>query len=141
VQKKYPSVLYESWAPNHPHTGVFLRAYNNGGNGSAGHSHRGSLEAFTGRDIGFDVPYMDSQGKSAVRAAFIRGDADWPRAAGVQTVTDTTHGNREFAIYVDALNQFYVFPTSQIQPVDHETQNVDALYVKKQTVPRMLRGC
>jgi hypothetical protein len=135
VQKKYPSVLYESWAPNHPHTGVFLRAYNNGGNGSAGHSHRGSLEAFTGRDIGFDVPYMDSQGESAVRAAFIRGDADWPRAAGVQTVTDTTHGTREFAIYVDAFNQFYVFPTSQIQPVDHETQNVDALYVKKQTVP------
>ena len=130
--------LYESYAPLHPYTGVFLRSFCPGDAGSM--SNRGNFDTQVSRDVGYDVPYQDGTGIKSVRQAVLTIDADWPRANGVQTVVDPVYGSREFAVYVDAFSQFSVFPTSQITPVvggSTTTQNVDAMYVRvaKPTLP------
>jgi len=137
---KYRKMVYDSWAPNHPFTGVFLRAFNFEGGADVGMAaQRGPWDAHGSRDIMYDIPYADSQNLDPVRYAYLMGAADWPRAAGVQVVQDDTYGTREFAIYVDAFNQFFAFPTSQITALldaDHDgipDQNVDPMYVKMAT--------
>jgi hypothetical protein len=132
-------VLYESFAPMHSHTGVHLRSYNYGGNTlDPLHVNRGPMGAEVQRDVGYDVPWQDSRGSSRVREAFLHGSTDWPRACGVQTVSDPTFGTRTFAISVDAFSQFSVFPTSEIDTsITDGTQNVPAVDVKtaKPTLP------
>lgn len=134
----YKRVLYESWAPNHPFTGMFLRAYNFGGIGITAYDMRGSIDAHDLRDVGFDVPWAVSDGINPIRRAFIRGEADWPRASGLQTVKSDQYGTREFGLYFDAFNQIAVFPTAAIEPLhkpDPYEQNVKEMYVRRQKIP------
>lgn len=160
VRKRFPFGLFESWAPNHPHTGVHLRntswgfdgprfaAYDPSGIGTDWKNYwvteldrvrqRGALGPHLVRDLYYDIPYQENTGTAPVRTAYIRDTpADWPRAMGNQKVVDLTWGTREFAIYVDAFNQFFVFPTSQIDPIDPLNpfdQNVLSTFVKNPTV-------
>ncbi len=155
--KRYPTSLYQCFAPKSAHTGVHLRntswgldapraaAYNVPGNWmrywyamllSAGKN--GALLPHLERDYYYDVPYQDGQGTAPVRTAYLRTatPADWPRANGNQVVVDETYGSREFAIYVDAYNQFFVFPVGEIDPINPSfphNQNVDAGSVQQAT--------
>ena len=139
---RYPSTIMESFAPGNPHTGVHLR----GMGMQAGAGLQGQKQQFfqhEQRDIDFDVPYQTNHNKDAVVPVYIRGGADWPRAAAKQTVKDDQHGSREFGIYVDAFNQFWVFPTSAIKPVDPNfpyNQNVDPASVQM-AVPILPAWC
>lgn len=156
--RKFPIAQYQTYAPSHAHTGIHLRNTSWGFDSPRFQEYdpgigdswmnpwvtelnrtrtRGSLLTHLTRDMYYDVPYMDGNGTAPVRTAYIRGDADWPRAMGNQVVEDETHGSRQFAIYVDAFNKFWVFPTAQIEapnPLDPYAQNVDAMYVKNPTV-------
>lgn len=128
---RFPNLLLESWAPNHPYTGVYMRAYNR--SNGLGHLQRGSLDVHGSRDIGYDVPWADGRQMNAIRFAYLQGGSDWPRASGKATIKHSTHGEREFAVYVDAFSNFFVFPTATIEPLhfpDPYEQNVDTKYVK-----------
>lgn len=129
---KYKRQLYESWAPMHPHTGVHSRSYNYGGGQQFDpyHENRGPIDAHEARDVNYDVPWMDNESAGVVRLAYLAGATDWPRASGVQMVKSANFADREFAIYVDAFDQFSVFPTSQIEAQDGINQNVNPLYVQ-----------
>lgn len=107
-KSKFPRLLYESWAPMHSNTLIFTRHFSRQASVSGGFAS--NLE----RDVTYDVPYGMSTGKTFIKYAYLFGAADWPRACGLQTVTDVTFGKREFAVYVDASSQFWVFPTSVI---------------------------
>lgn len=134
-------LIYDAYPPVSPHTGVWLRSFeglNTWGTDvppfpapGAGATRepffsRGSLSPFTLRDIDFDVPFQIGQGKAKAQLAYLRGDMDWPRANGVQTVVSTQHGTRAFGIYNDAFGQFGVFPLSAVAPLDGYNQNVPA---------------
>lgn len=136
-QKKWPSTIYDSWAPNHPYTGVFMRAYNFGGNGVGLSTNRGPLEAHASRDVAFDVPYQDTEGTKPVRIGLLRGASDWPRAMGRMKVEHEEHGTREFAVYIDAFNQVGVFPAEVVPtgPLLTLDQNIDEDLVKRQVIP------
>lgn len=128
---KFPNLLLESWAPNHPYTGVYLRAYNRA-NGLS-QLQRGSFDAIGSRDIGYDVPWADGKQMNAIRFVYLQGGSDWPRASGKCTIEHSQYGKREFAVYVDAFSNFFVFPTATIEPLhypDPYEQNVEAKYVK-----------
>lgn len=138
---RYPRNLFESWAPHHGHTGVHWRdtqrAENNNPNLVVPQPNPGGLLQHSLRDAGIDVPYEDNTSRDVLRAAYIRGVADWPRADGLQKVTDNTYGTHEFAIYVDAFNVFNIFPTAAIGPLipgNPYGQNVDELYVQRKTL-------
>jgi len=120
----FSRLLYESWSPMHSNTGVFLQHYCRAGTVDGGFAS--NIE----RDVTYDVPWADSQGKNKLRYCYLLGSADWPRASGIQKVKDDVFGEREFAIYVDAFSQFWVFPTSQIITSGDNAQTVDAQYVK-----------
>ena len=132
----YPVALMQTYAPGNPHTGYPTRGSLRGANRDVAmiQQNPGPLGHFMYRDIGFDVPYADAHGTDDVRYAYIRGSADWPRAQGLQQV-DSAYGKREYAIYVDASNNFMVFPTDQIDPlgIPTNTQNVDETYVRRVT--------
>ena len=159
-KKRFPKAVYESWAPHHPHTGVHTRNTSWGFEQPRAAAYdpdwtaggwmnpwltemgrtmdRGSLLPHVLRDILYDVPYQDGMGTQDVRRAYIRGDADWPRAMGNQVVVDEGLGiTREFAIYVDAFNQFFIFPVDAIEPLDPDNvydQTVDPMYVQNPVV-------
>ena len=130
---RYPDTLMESWAPNNPHTGIHTRGL--GLLPGAGVSEmRLPLATHTLRDIDFDVPFERNHNKDPIQDAYIRINADWPRANGVQVVKHDKYGSREFAIYVDAFNQFHVFPTAAIEPLSATNpydQNVATKYVQR----------
>ena len=116
------TLLYQSYAPVSPHTGPWLRSfidldsYSNwyDESGRNPRFERGSTTAFTLRDIDFDVPFQYGVGKTPATRAYIRGDADWPRANAIYQATDDTWGSRTFGIYADAFGQFWFFPISEI---------------------------
>src|SRR6185369_12942522 len=145
MQQGPHTTLYESWAPNHPFTGIFERAFvaqNDWGEWTWTQSKnrgygRGMRSAFNVRDFGVDVPFQYGNGTGRVREAFIEDDAgdgpraDWPRASAIQKVESEEFGTRYYAILVDASGVFYVFPLSSIGPVDGYTQNVDQSVVQR----------
>jgi hypothetical protein len=123
----FPRLLYKSWAPMHSNTGVFIQSY------STQPSIDGGASSNVERDVSYDVPFAFSYGKQFIRYAYLAGASDWPRANAIQVVTDPTFGTREFAIYVDSFNQFWVFPTSVIKSGERGPKtddNIDPLYVK-----------
>ena len=132
--KHFSTLLYESCAPWHPYSGVYLRACNDAGVGAA-HYARGSIDGQLSRDVGFDIPWGDTTAVKPIRLAVLNQPSiDWPRASGRMTVTDATFGTRVFAIYVDAFDQFFAFPLSQITALssaDATLQNVDPAFVKQ----------
>lgn len=135
----YPRTLYEAYAPHHPHTGVFTRAYPMQWLPFYYSTVGGSFQAHGPRDILYDIPFMDGNKKENVERAYIvNATADWPRSTGIQVVKHILWGNREFGISVDAFDQVSVFPTSQIGPVTGTFfapgQNVPSLYVQTQRV-------
>lgn len=140
VANKYPRALYESWAPGHSHTGMMLSAANNDGDWQPGAifpvgiasfwRDRGSYTSHTLRDVGTDIPFEYGDGRAQVKIAYLQGEADWPRANAMQTVTHSTFGTRQFAVCVDAFNQVSVFPVSSIETVNHLQQNVPEMVVK-----------
>lgn len=123
----FPRLLYESWAPMHSNTLIFTRHFSR-------QATSGGFASNLERDVTYDVSFGTSTGKSFIRYAYLFGASDWPRATGIQKVVDATWGTREFAIYVDASSQFWVFPTSVIPaggrgpavPAD----DIDPKYVK-----------
>jgi hypothetical protein len=126
--------LYESFAPVHAFTGVALR--NTDGPVSTFNFNvmGGPIITFQSRDTGFDQPYSDGDKADPIRAVYIRGDADWPRASSRQKVKSEDFGEREFGIYVDAYGAFKIFPTSQIEGLhvdDAYAQNVPETYVRR----------
>lgn len=136
----YPTALYESYAPGNPYSGVHTRNSQSYAGVAVDSTTNNPWEATRNvgtmfdqvqRDIAYDVPFEQGQKRQPVKNAYIKGAADWPRANGLQVVTDPTYGSREFAIYVDTFNQFAIFPTSQITAVSGLTQNVDELYVQR----------
>lgn len=134
------TLLYESFAPNHPHTGAWLRAFVNVSPNNQPYSFsvasgsesiwRGSLNPWMVRDIDFDVPFQYGEGKAKAKIGYIREGADWPRANGIQSVTSEVFGTRKFGIYGDAFGQFFVFPLNEIDVVDGYEQNIPQLVVK-----------
>jgi hypothetical protein len=128
--------LFEGYPPTHPWTGVMLRNTDGPVNTFQPYAGSGpSANAIT-RDVNYDIPYQDNTKLDPVRTAYIQGAADWPRANGKQTVTSSTYGDREFAIYVDAFNQFAIFPVDAIGPLDTNNplnQNVPEIYVTRIT--------
>jgi hypothetical protein len=137
-QSTYPGTLYESYAPTHPYTGVFMRAYNWGG-GVGLNDTRGSWMAHTSRDVGYDVGYADGEGVKPIRTALIQNGSDWPRAMGRITVTDPNKQlqDREFGVYLDAFNVVAVFPLALVLPFDYTSldQNVDENAVRRMAIP------
>jgi hypothetical protein len=143
---KYLRTLYESFAPGHSHTGVHTRSYAKGrqDDSLANRQFAGTLAGQQGassshnnRDVLFDVPYQDGYQARAVRDAVLNdGIVDWPRANGIQKVKSALYGQREFAIYIDAFSQVSVFPTSQVDEVNGDVQNVNPKYVT--TKPALL---
>ena len=137
--KHYARVLYESAAPFNPYTGVYQRAINFVAPNHPG-DVAGCFMSNHARDIGYDIPWMDGSGVATVRLAALNNNTvDWPRASGLVTVTDPIFGKREFAIYIDANDQFFVFPTSQIDKITiggdgNPIQNVASKYVKQAAV-------
>lgn len=119
---RYPVAVYESWAPGNPHTGVPIRDTELV-IGSA-QFFTGPTETYTVRDRLFDVPFQYGVNKSKVKTAYLRGTRDWPRASGIQTVTDDRYGTRTFAIYIDGFSQFSAFPVDSIETLNGVTQNV-----------------
>lgn len=148
---RYPIKLFESFAPSHAHHSVHFRSVSWGSDeivssfGDTGNwktfwltekfrnRKRGGFTLFRLRDIGYDVPFQKSENFNDVQTGVLVGSTDWPRAMGLQRVEHPVHGVREFAVYVDAFSQFWIFPTAAIEPFDGSTQNVDALYVKQAT--------
>lgn len=132
-------LIYEGFPPVSPHTGVWLRSYITASPiGSLfdtsvrePNDRRGSYTPFTFRDIDFDIPFMVGAGKTVAQRGYIREDADWPRANGVQSVTHPVYGTRTFGIYNDAFGQFFFFPLAQMTAPDGYNQNVLPLYVKR----------
>lgn len=136
----YPRVLYESFAPSHGHTGVYLRSYHPGFIAFAASGMRGNVTAHRIRDVSYDLPWADSHGKEALRLGFLAGDTDWPRASGIRKAEHILWGEREFAVYVDSFDQVSVFPTSEIGPlvpIDPFTggQNIPVDSVQMERVP------
>lgn len=132
----YNRLVFETFAPKHPATGVFLRSFNLNSPGVNYANSRGSLATHLLRDYGYDTPFEISDDAEAIDTLYIQQqNADWPRASGVATVEHSTFGSRQFGIYVDASSQFYVFPLSEIEtPWDGTiNQNIDEAQVKKVT--------
>jgi hypothetical protein len=131
-----PVNLFESWAPGNPHTGVLSRSSFYAVQDEAPMPVPGPLEQFCVRDIKFDMPFASNVATDPVKMAYVRGTADWPRACGMQVVKDQQYGTREFAIYVDAFNQFMIFPTSAIGPLVNPpySQNVNDAMVWRGTL-------
>lgn len=126
--------VYEAYAPPHAWSGVLLRTTDIPLSTFSVPQSMGPNSTYTSRDIGYDVPYMDGDKSDPVRIAYIKDTADWPRANGRQLVEDDDFGSREFAIYVDAFNQFAVFPTAGItalNPADPYAQNVPEFLVRR----------
>lgn len=125
--------VFDAYAPIHPWTGILLRDTD----GPLGTYQStvvcGPGSTFSTRDFYYDVPYGEGYRKDPVKLAYIRGTMDWPRASGNQIAKHPVYGEREFAIYVDAFNQFAVFPVSAIGPVTGPSgidQNVPATHVQ-----------
>jgi hypothetical protein len=141
-RSRFPRNLFESWAPHHPHSGMHYRDTQrfdySGDYRVVPQPVPGGLLQHSLRDFGFDVPFNDNFGTDPIRTAFIRLDADWPRACGLQLVQDKTLDiEREFAIYVDAFGVFNVFPTAAIQPlnpINPTDQNVLEIYVQRKSI-------
>jgi hypothetical protein len=130
----YPRMLYDAWAPLHPHTGLHFRSYHNFYQIITVATFLGSNSSHFARDIGYDVPWSQNTSFLPTRAAGLDDPVDWPRKTGLQYVQSAQYGDREFAIYIDAYDQVSVFPTSEIGPEVVAggvlTQNVDPIYVK-----------
>lgn len=126
-----PYELYGSFAPSSAHTGVHTRSTELSGAGLS--LDRGSMLPYSTRDIGFDIPYEDSEGTQPIRMAFIQLNADWPRENGKQLVKSDEWGERMFGIYCDAFNQFHVFPVAAIEETDGYNQNVPTNHVIRLT--------
>ena len=142
-RRRYPKMLMESWAPVHAHHSAHLRnvswcyderiaeywidendwrafwAVNMNRT-----RRRGGYMTHFSRDIDYDVPWETGHNFENVIMAYLMGSTDWPRANGLQQVASKEFGAREFAVYVDAFSQFWVFPTAAIQPLTGLSQNV-----------------
>ena len=127
------NILFESFAPAHPWTGVTLRSTDAPFATFGITTVAGPGSTFASRDHSFDVPWQHSSRGSAIRSVYIRGAADWPRASGKQMVHDKDHGSREFGIYVDDFNQFAIFPIGAIEPpsFDPYAQNVPETSIQR----------
>lgn len=133
---QYPTMLFGTYAPGHSHTGIVKRTTTGPSSTFVATASPGPLGSYTFRDIDLDVPFFRGQGTTPIKVAYIRGAADWPRKSGMQVVKSSQWGTREYAIYLDAFNQFSVFPTNRINaldPVNPYNQNVDELYVRRVT--------
>ena len=139
VTQHYPRMIYDSWAPLHPHTGLHFHSYHNFWQIITVHTLLGSFSSPFLRDIGYDVTWEDNVNFEPLREADLLDPADWARSAGIQLVVSEQYGSSEFAIYIDAFDQVSVFPVSQIGPVASSggspLQNVDPIYVKHARVP------
>lgn len=127
---------FESYAPVHPWVGLTLRDTDGPFQTFGITTVCGPGSTFAMRDHSFDVPWQDGEKADPIRTAYIRGAADWPTTMAIQKVEDSTYGTREFGIYVDAYNQFAVFPLAAIGPInpaDPTAQNVNEVYVKRVT--------
>ena len=128
----YPRALYQTWAPKHSHTGLYLHGYVAGAVPWTVTATPSSLTAHFTRDVGYDVPWADGQAKNPLRYSYLSGTSDWPRASGVRLVKSDTFGDREFAIVIDAFDQVSVYPTSAITAfAGTGVQNVLPLYVQR----------
>jgi hypothetical protein len=138
VTQHYPRMIYDSWAPLHPHTGVHFHSYGTIWEMNNVHTFLGSFSSHFLRDVGYDVTWNDNVNFYPLREADLLDPTDWARKAGIQLVRDDVYGSREFAIYIDAFDQVSVFPTSQIGPTEASggmpLQNVDSTYVKSSRV-------
>lgn len=139
-KRTYGTTLYEAWTPLHSHTGVYVTSLGTEiiSTGTEYATDLGSRDSLMERDVGFDGPLAIGSGAGRVRHAYIRGNADWPRAAGLQLVTSAIFGTRTFGISIDAFNQVAVFPTSEIGPLNPDdllAQTVPAKFVKMVEMP------
>lgn len=130
--------LFESYSPTYSWTGVLDRCTDGPWNTFAQPTACGPAGTLSARDIGFDVPYQDGEKAKPIRTAYIRGAADWPSANGKQVVKNKNYGDREFVIYIDAFNQFAIFPSAMIGPLgagtgDAYAQNVPEGYIQRIT--------
>jgi hypothetical protein len=151
---KFPKLLFETWAPGTPHSGVHTRSATQGRaenvlmtqfvgglpklDGTL-QGAKGGVGAWGVRDVLYDVPWMLSNNGNPANYALLNSDSlgtvptprtDWPRASGMQTVVSASHGTREFAIYIDAFNQVSVFPTGHLLAPSGINQTVAQVYVK-----------
>lgn len=129
--------LYEAYGPGHPWSGILRRDVSYPTRTFATNTLHGPGGTFSTRDIGLDIPYQDGEKADPIRTAYIRdSNTDWPRANGKQKVKSDDFGEREFAIYVTAYNEFIVFPVAAIGPInpaDVYAQNVPEVYVQRLT--------
>ena len=131
-------ITFESFAPGNPWVGPALRTTDGPISTFSTITSGGPSASWFGRDVHYDVPWGDNSQFAAQRLAYIRGDADWPRASGKQRVEDKDFGTREFALYIDDFNQLMVFPTAGIGPLsgaDATDQNVPEFLVKRLPLP------
>jgi len=56
----YARMLYDAWAPLHPHTGLHFRSYHNFWQIITSHTFLGSFSSHYLRDIGYDVVWADN---------------------------------------------------------------------------------
>lgn len=130
---RYQHTLFSTYAPGHSMTGIMKRTTLGPSSTFVGTKSPGPLGSYTFRDIDLDVPFQHGRRADPIQSAYIRGAADWPRKSGLQVV-QTQWGDREFAIYLDAYNQFAVFPVSRIDPLNNINpmlQNVSEMYVRR----------
>jgi hypothetical protein len=131
---RYRRALMETFAPGHGWTGVPTQNTYTRHDTFTAEANPGPLVTYSSRDRFFDVPFEAHNARDTdTSLAYIRGTADWPRANGLQKVK-SQWGEREFAVYVTAFNQFIVFPTAAIGPLnitDSTLQNVDEAYVQR----------
>jgi len=139
-RKTYPNVMFESYAPQHSHTGLYMRAYQCAYLPYHFNNTTPNVWAHESRDVGYDEPWADNSNRNHWRGTAtpvttrgmwspvyqsLANGADWPRRAGQRTVVSSTWGTRDFAVSVDAFDQVSVFPKSSItQPLGTGIQNV-----------------
>lgn len=127
--------IYTTLAPINPYTGIYAGSVNWEAPQFT-NTETSAEQSFSQRDAGFDVPFEYGQSDNKVQLAVLRGGADWPRATGIQTVTEPTIGSQKFAVYIDAFCKVYVFPLAGITEWSPDfTQNIDAGLVKSAAIP------
>lgn len=129
--------LFESFAPGHAWSGILRRDTEYPLTTFQVSTAGGPAVTHFIRDVYIDAPYEDGEKSNPIRLAYLTGSgSDWPRASGKLRVVDKEFGEREFGVYVTHYNEFIIFPTAAIQPlnvVDPYLQNVPEVYVQRKS--------
>jgi hypothetical protein len=126
---KFPYVVYGSFSPGHPFTGLGARGTMLQYQTVAIAHQLGMQEAHTVRDYGYDYSWGYGTGLAVQSNAYLNTTADWPRESSHQTVVSEQWGTRSFGIIADAFGRFHVFPVASISGTS-TTENVTNGHVR-----------